>query len=417
MSQAWWHRPLRIYQPNLRLIDGDQDARSIIRQAEDLSANAIVVNAGGAFAFYSTDLDCQERVPSLSGDLFGEIVSEGHARDIRVIARIEVSVKPRSVYDIHPEWCYVDAEGSPLDARGHYSTCINGPGFRDQLRAIIAELMDRFGPDGVFFNGYGYRESDAGGYRGPCQCVGCARAFHEATGMHLPSKQAWRDRSDPACNEYERFKTDSAGEFLREVNQFVRGLRPDALLYHGTSYTPPRDIPGYSPADALSALGDAADIVRCEYIQAPLEDPATWSYWTTEQGKIGLGAGRRTDIILDYPMSGRHRHACHSAGWTALVLARTLAGASIPHLHFIGTLDDQEDKQGVPALRKLMAFAGSHEAVYDSPEPASPVALFHSHRSAKADTDGRYLEAYRGWYRALARGHVPFDVLPSCGMS
>ena len=118
MSQAWWHRPLRIYQPNLRLIDGDQDARSIIRQAEDLSANAIVVNAGGAFAFYSTDLDCQERVPSLSGDLFGEIVSEGHARDIRVIARIEVSVKPRSVYDIHPEWCYVDAEGSPLDARG-----------------------------------------------------------------------------------------------------------------------------------------------------------------------------------------------------------------------------------------------------------------------------------------------------------
>lgn len=113
IARPWWQQPLRVYQPNLRLIDGGQVPSDLVEQAENLSANAMVVNAGGAFAFYPTKLDCQERAPSLIGDLFGGIVKEGRSKGIRVMGRLEVSVKSKGIYDRHPEWFYVDAEGQP----------------------------------------------------------------------------------------------------------------------------------------------------------------------------------------------------------------------------------------------------------------------------------------------------------------
>ena len=69
MAQSWWLKPLRFYQSNLRLIDGGQDPAELIRQAKEISANAMVVNAAGAYAYYPTELDCQVRVPTLKGDL------------------------------------------------------------------------------------------------------------------------------------------------------------------------------------------------------------------------------------------------------------------------------------------------------------------------------------------------------------
>jgi len=413
MAHSWWQEPLRIYQPNLRLIDGGQDPAELVRQAEALSVNAMVVNAGGAFAFYPTKLVCQDRVPSLRGDLFGGVVREGRARGLRVIGRLEVSVKSKGVYGRHPEWFYVDSKGVPLDARGHFSTCINGPGFRDQLRAIIRELMGHCVPDGIFFNGYGYRESDASGYRGPCQCAGCLEAFRAFCGKAVPSQAGWRDGTDPACGDYRRFKVESVGAFLKETKAFIREHNPEAVVFHGLSYTPRGDAPGSSPGDVLSKLGDAPDIIRCEYQQMPFHNPATWGYWVGEQGKVGLGAGRRTDIVLDYPISSYYRQGCHSGDWVGLVLAQTLAGGSVPHLHFIGPMGVQEDRQGIEVLKKWMGFAQTHAWAYDAAEPASPVALFLSHSTAQADRDGRFLHAYRGWYRALSRGHVPFDVVPS----
>jgi hypothetical protein len=415
MARPWWQQPLRVYQPNLRLIDGGQIPSDLVDQAQDLSANAMVVNAGGAFAFYPTKLDCQERAPSLIGDLFGGIVEKGRSKGIRVIGRLEVSVKSKEIYDRHPEWFYVDAEGKPLDARGYFSTCINGPGFRDQLRAIIRELMDLYLPDGVFFNGYGYRDSDASGYRGPCQCAGCLEAFRTFCGKAVPSKEGWQDRSNPTREDYAKFKVKTTAAFLKDIKGFIREQNPEAVVFHGLSYTPRTDAPGHSPGETLAEVGDAPDIIRCEYQQMPYHNPATWSYWVGEQGKVGMGLRRRTDIVLDYPISSHYRQGCHAGDWVGLVMARTLAGGSVPHLHFIGPAGVQEDRQGMEVSKALMGFARTHESIYDEAQQVSPAGLFLSHTTARSDRDGRYLYAYRGWYRALSRGHVPFDVVPGAG--
>ncbi len=93
MSIPWWEKPLRVYQPNLRLIDGMKDPKELVDEAQYLSANLRVVNAGGAFAFYNTNLDCQVAVSPLNGDLFDDVLQIAHDRDIRVVARLEVSVK------------------------------------------------------------------------------------------------------------------------------------------------------------------------------------------------------------------------------------------------------------------------------------------------------------------------------------
>ena len=210
MARPWWQEPLRIYQANLRLVDGDQDPSDIIDQAKELSANVLVANAGGAFAFYPTELDCQDRAPTLQGDLFGGLVAEGRKSGIRVVARLEICVKSKIIYDKHPEWFYIDADGKPLNSRGRIATCFCGPGFVEQVCAIIREIMHRCQPDGIFFNGWGHHEQDADGYRGPCQCPGSIQAFREFCGKAVPTKERWENRSDPASEDYHRFRHSSA---------------------------------------------------------------------------------------------------------------------------------------------------------------------------------------------------------------
>ena len=65
----WWERPLRIIQPNLVVPDAARDGAQMARRVHEHGANALLINAGGIYALYPTDVPFHPRAPGLYGDL------------------------------------------------------------------------------------------------------------------------------------------------------------------------------------------------------------------------------------------------------------------------------------------------------------------------------------------------------------
>src|SRR5947209_20160302 len=90
-----------------------------------------------------------------SFSLFGEVVREMHARKIRVVGRFDFSKTPKAVFDAHPEWFFRQGNGEPVIYNGLYSTCINGGFYRVQAMKILAEALEKYAVDRLFFTMFG----------------------------------------------------------------------------------------------------------------------------------------------------------------------------------------------------------------------------------------------------------------------
>ena len=109
-------------------------------------------------------------------DMFGDVLREAHARKIRVVGRYDLSKTRKDVFDAHPEWFFRQANGEPVIYNGLYSTCINGGYYRDQAMKILAEGLEKYDVDGLFFNMFGNQSRDySGQYVGLCHCDACKR--------------------------------------------------------------------------------------------------------------------------------------------------------------------------------------------------------------------------------------------------
>ena len=95
--------------------------------------------------------------------MFGEVLRNAHARHIRVVGRFDFSKTQKAVFDAHPEWFFRKANGEPVIYNGLYSTCINGGYYREQAMKILAEALERYDVDGLFFNMFGNQSRDYSG--------------------------------------------------------------------------------------------------------------------------------------------------------------------------------------------------------------------------------------------------------------
>ena len=120
-------------------------------------------------------------------DLFGDVLREAHARGIRVVGRFDLSKTQKAVYDAHPEWFFTRANGEPAIYNGLYSTCINGGYYREHAMTILAEALERYEVDGLFFNMFGNPTADYSGVpMGPCQCDACQARYRARYGRERP---------------------------------------------------------------------------------------------------------------------------------------------------------------------------------------------------------------------------------------
>jgi hypothetical protein len=226
-QEGWWMRePLRWVQTNLRETDANLDVARLMAQLTEMRANVLHFGMGGIAAYYPTKVAFHYPSPHMPAgrDLFGEVVREAHARGIRVVGRYDLSKTRKEVFDAHPEWFFRKADGSPVIYNGLYSTCINGGYYRDQAMKILAEGLERYEVDGLFFNMFGNQSRDYSGvFVGHCHCDACRTKYRALYGKELPAQPD---------EQYRQFMFQSSREVAAEIGKLIRAKRPKAGYFN-----------------------------------------------------------------------------------------------------------------------------------------------------------------------------------------
>jgi hypothetical protein len=371
----WWmDTPVRLVQTNLRETDGRLDPARLVKDIAEFPANALLIGMGGIVSWYPTRLDYHypSRYVPAGRDLFGEVLKEAHARNIRVVGRFDLSKTQKPVFDAHPEWFFRRSNGEPVIYNGLYSTCINGGYYRDHALKILTEALSRYEVDGLFFNMFGNPSADySGNPVGLCHCQACESRFRERYGRGVP------ERPDA---DYRQFMAAARDEVSRTLGELIHRIRPRAAyLTYTSSYTD----------GIVSESNTAVDRAL------PL-----WPYSASDNVERAGAAGPAKMALnlcigfVDIP----YRMASAPPPEIRLRLFQNMAHGAGPAFVALGTLD-QQDASGVNAAREVFAWHRDHQDIYAGSENAARVLLLAGRESA-----------YRGFFRMLSELHVPFAV-------
>ena len=194
---GWYSRPMRWAQLSFVEDDpGNYDQQFWLDYFKRIHADATILNAGGCVAFYPTEIPLHYRSKWLGNmDTFGDIAKGCRALGMNVVARTDPHACHQDVYDAHPDWLTVDANGNK---RRHESdpnfwlTCALGPYNFEFMTSVHKEIMTKYMPDGIFTNRW------AG--NGMCYCEHCQTNFHAFSGLDLPRTLDPQDKARRAIH-------------------------------------------------------------------------------------------------------------------------------------------------------------------------------------------------------------------------
>lgn len=382
-QQGWWMtEPIRWVQTNLRQTDAALDPERLVGQLADMRANVLLFGMGGIVAYYRTAVEFHYPSPYLppGRDMFGEVLNKAHARHILVVGRFDFSKTAKPVFDAHPEWFFRQANGEPVIYNGLYSTCINGDYYRSQAMKILAEALDRYDVDGLFFNMFGNQSHDYSGREvGLCHCDACRRKYRSMFGKDLPAKPD---------DDYRRFMFAASREVASAIGDLIHAKRPHA---------------GY-----FNYIQESTDGIMSESNTAVDRPMPLWPYSAadnvnrarnSEPGKMAVNLNMQ---FVDMWW----RFATAPAQEIALRMWQNMAHGGALTFEVNGTLDLQ-DRQALEAAKPIFRWAAEHERYYAGEESAARVLLL----GATQKTGRTYpAEPYRGIFRMLSEEHIPFAV-------
>ena len=298
---------------------------------------------------------------------------EAHARKVRVVGRFDLSKTQKLVFDAHPEWFFVRAGGQPVIYNGLYSTCINGNYYREHALTILAEALDRYEVDGLFFNMFGNPATDYSGVpTGPCHCQACQTRYRARYGRPVPAT---------ADADYRAFMADSSREVAAAIAELIHRKRPSAAF--------------------LTYIKDHTDGIMSESNTAVGRALPLWPYSASDNVSRSLGSEPDKIAInlamsfVDFPW--RYAHVPQPE--TTLRLYQNIAHGAPPAVVVSGPME-QKDRSGLLAAKPVFDWHARHQDLYVGQENAARVLLL-----ATGDT-----ASYRGFFRLLTEEHIPFVV-------
>lgn len=404
---AWVEKCMRWGQINLREVDPQSmDVGWWKDYWRRTHVDAIVINAGGIYAYYPTEIPYHERSRWLGErDLFGELVAAAKELGLRVLGRIDPGSAGEALYLRHPDWFYADADGKPfVDRVGQYRTCPNGPYYGELIPRVMREVLARYDVDGFFGNQW-FFPSRA---RAICHCPHCARLFKEHAGLALPVAQDWGDVRWRRWVEWRYAR-------MREVwvgwDQLIKSIIPHGI-WLGNVGGHLEGIP-QSGLDRFT-LGEAAEMMQND-LQGRKASHQLWA--PGEQGRImnatGHGKPHATLVGSYYTGSPYWRLAAQVPAEQQVWLAGVVAGDSRPWWHTIGGV--QEDMRFTHAVEDFFSWHKAHERYLRDRKSIANVGLVYSPRTidyyGREKAYERVVEGFRGMYFALLTARVPFDVV------
>jgi hypothetical protein len=384
---SWWKaNNLRVIQTNLPAYEAALDPDSLVKDLLYFSANTLIINAGGIMAFYPTKLEYQYTNPHMKPDMLKEVISKCHDAGIRVIVRFDFSRAHKSIFEKHPDWFYISAEGERIINDDMYVISINAPYEQEQLFNIVEEVIDNFPIDGIFINmpGYQTRNSYIGKYYGIDQNPYDKRRFAEFSGgMKLPLKE---DRSDPAFLKYEEFKKWTSDDLMKRLHETVKSKNGQiAICTYSEKYV---------------------DIIRHE------SQTNTLPYWPYN------ASDNVNNTIHSYPdhivsnasiqqISFQSRYNAIEPEEVFIRLYENIANGSGLDLSLMGDFRNYEDERNYDEFKTIYAHHKKYEPYFGRYTSPARVAVI----APGAWPSGESAQEYRGIQLMLKEAHIQFDII------
>ena len=356
----------------------------------DEPVRLILLPTGGIAAHYPTQVEFHYRSPSLppGRDLLGEVVKKAHEHGIRVMSRFEwTMVQSKGALEAHPDWFQRQANGQPNTWNGCNFTCINGGYYQEQAFRILAEVLDRYPVDGIFFNASGQRMWDNNGKMyPPCQCDNCKRLFRAKYSRDIPAA--------PDA-QYMAFMNEANRAVLSKMAQFIHSRRPGINVMLG------RGNAAY--VDSFNSEIHSASVIS----GGIMGDHPYWLYAASET----VNSARTTypnQMAFDNDaafLDNSWRYAHRSAPDGEIRAFQNMANGAGPYLFLNGSLD-QPDGNGVKGARPAFKFHKDHQDLYVRQENAARVLLLEG--GGMDIGISRSTTSMRGFFRILSEQHIPF---------
>jgi hypothetical protein len=261
MEKYWYQKPLRILETLLREPDViGYDAQAVVAYMEQIHANCLIVNGGGVVDFFRHYLPTANPNPFMTDeDILKDLCAACHA-SIKVMARVDFRGVDRKIYELHPDWFAVDAEGKPIlwpDADAPeplYAACHNSYYANELAVQFIDTLFEKYDLDGIYEEALSCPEV--------CHCRRCTTRYRAETGQDLPRSFEMENRDFDSYpeTEYERWERNCAEERQQKLRAAVKKHGVDKAY-------------AAEPHDSVSSA-TALDFVVETYRRASLESLA-----------------------------------------------------------------------------------------------------------------------------------------------
>ncbi len=443
----WHQRPVRMmrldYADQLRRMknaDLDALARS---KAEDWHINCewVIGTPGiapglGYLTTFNTDKF--EKYADLGDwDLIREYLPYARKYGIKVLAYLNMHWFSYDFAAEHSGWEQLLADGTPYGRQnplygGGTTFCVNS-GWRDWAMEMIAETM-KTGLDGVFLDGPVV-------FPGACYCTTCREQFKARYGVDIPETEDW---SDERWKDFIEFREDSMAEFLRDCRSAMQAINPDgAIFLNGGSW----HAGAWRVARDIEKVGGYEDFNGAEAFFHPGPRAHVLHFWATAAKH--LVAGGKPSVVFSHHALGSWHYIPLPPIECQLAIAQTAACGSNPWFAVFDYSLDHSRDLAVEGVKGIQGFLDEHEEHYTGTKSCANIALCYSRQAATfwmseqedifgdrgsgqerdliADTGtGKRIvdwkkrkqvadeisgNSYLGWFTALTREHIPFDVL------
>ncbi|TFG66661.1 MAG: hypothetical protein E4H27_09750, partial [Anaerolineales bacterium] len=370
-----------------------------------IHADGALLSAGGVVAFYPTNIPLHHRSDWLgTSDPLGYLIAGCRKLNMSVILRTDPHAARQDVYEAHPDWIAVSADGKQ---RRHWAnpdlwvTCALGPYNFEFMTQVNNEIIERYQPEAIFSNRWGGH--------GICYCEHCIQNFKAFSGFALPqtnqsglsTAMASGDKNDPAYRQYRVWRTNRLKElwFLwdaeirkrKSTARFIPNGFPDKLItgQHADFFFADQQargglIPPWSLAKHAKELRATMGMKpQVGIFSVGLEEPYRWKDSVQSNAEIRV--------------------------WVAEGVANGLRPCFVKFGGFI------YDKRWMDTVEKMYVKYYENEKYLRNTSPLVRVGVVYSEQTTNNYGGEPWQKNYRdhayGLYHALVEDHLPFEMV------
>ncbi len=363
-------------------------------------SDATCLSAGGCVAFYPTKIPLHYRSKWLGNmDPFGDLVAGCRKMNMVVVARTDPHAVHQDVYDAHPDWIAVDAEGQK---RRHWAmpelwvTCALGPYNFEFMTEVNKEIMSMYKVDGIFSNRW------AGS--GMCYCEHCQENFHNASGLELPRTN---DPHDPARRAHIEWKQNRLFELWKLWDGEIRKIDPDARYIPNTG--------GGSTSELdMKRIGELAPTLFADRqarrgLAPPWENGKNGKEFRSTMGNKAIVGIFSVGVEEEFRWKDSVQNGDEIRLWAIDGIANDLRPW---FTKFSGTL---HDKRWLPVVEQLYTWHFKNERYLRNTDSMARVGMVYSQQTGHyygGTNAAQKVESHAlGYYQALIESRIPFQMV------